>query len=114
MKFQSGDQLGPYHVRALLGAGGMGEVYSAADPRLKRDVAIKVLSSPQIDQDARDRFAAETRAVAALSHPNIITIHDVGEVDGLPYAVMEMLEGETLRDRLAAGALPIAEALAVA
>ncbi len=114
MKFQSGDQLGPYHVRALLGSGGMGEVYRAADPRLKRDVAIKVLSSPQIDRDARDRFAAETRAVAALSHPNIITIHDVGEVDGLPYAVMEVLEGETLRDRLASGALPIAEALAVA
>lgn len=114
MKFQSGDQLGPYCVRALLGTGAMGEVYRASDPRLKRDVAIKVVSSPRIERDALDRFAVETHAVAALSHPNIITIYDVGEVNGRPYAVMELLEGETLRDRLAAGALTVAEALAFA
>ena len=114
MKYESGAQLGPYRIRALLGAGGMGEVYRAIDPRLKRDVAIKVLSSPQIDREALDRFAVETRAVAALSHPNIITIHDVGEVDGFPYAVMELLEGETLGERLTAGPLPIAEALTIA
>ena len=114
MKFNSGDKLGPYHVRSLLGKGAMGEVYRASDPRLKRDVAIKVMSSPEIDRQALDRFSAETHAVAALSHPNIITIHDVGEVNGLPYAVMELLEGETLRDRLATGALPIAEAITIA
>jgi TolB-like protein/Tfp pilus assembly protein PilF len=114
MKFQSGDQLGPYCVRSLLGTGAMGEVYRASDPRLKRDVAIKVMSSTQIDREALDRFSAETRAVAALSHPNIITIYDVGEVNGLPYAVMELLEGETLRDRLATGRLPVAETLAIA
>ncbi len=114
MKFQSGDKLGPYHVRSLLGTGAMGEVYRASDPRLKRDVAIKVMSSPQIDREALDRFAAETHAVAALSHPNIITIYDVGEVNGLPYAVMEVLEGETLRDRLATGPLPVAETLTIA
>ena len=84
MKFNSGDKLGPYHVRSLLGKGAMGEVYRASDPRLKRDVAIKVMSSPEIDRQALDRFSAETHAVAALSHPNIITIHDVGEVNGLP------------------------------
>jgi len=114
MKFQSGDRLGPYYVRSLLGTGAMGEVYRASDPRLKRDVAIKVISSPQIDREALDRFSAETHAVAALSHPNIITIYDVGELNGLPYAVMELLEGETLRDRLASGPLPVAEALAIA
>ena len=114
MKFQPGDQLGPYRVRLLLGAGGMGEVYRAADPRLRREVAIKVLSAPEIDRDALDRFTAETHAVAALSHPNIITIHDVGEVNGLPYAVMELLEGQTLAERLARGPLEVAEALPIA
>jgi eukaryotic-like serine/threonine-protein kinase len=114
MKFQSGDQLGPYLVRSLLGRGAMGEVYRATDPRLKRDVAIKVISSPQIDRDALDRFSAETHAVAALSHPNIITIHDVGELDGLPYAVMELLEGQTLKDRMAAGPLTVTETLRIA
>ena len=114
MRFQSGDQLGPYRVRSLLGAGGMGEVYRASDPRLRRDVAIKVLSAAEIDREALDRFTAETHAVAALSHPNIITIHDVGEVNGLPYAVMELLEGETLGGRLARGPLPLAEALPIA
>jgi serine/threonine-protein kinase len=101
-------------VRALLGTGGMGEVYRASDPRLKRDVAIKVMSTTQIDREALNRFAAETHAVAALSHPNIITIHDVGEVNGLPYAVMELLDGETLGDRLACGPLPVAQALTIA
>jgi TolB-like protein/tRNA A-37 threonylcarbamoyl transferase component Bud32/cytochrome c-type biogenesis protein CcmH/NrfG len=114
MRFHSGDRLGPYLVRALVGSGAMGEVYRASDPRLKRDVAIKVMSSPQIDREALDRFAAETHAVAALSHPNIITIHDVGEVDGLPYAVMELLEGQTLRERIATGPLTPAETLAIA
>jgi serine/threonine protein kinase len=114
MTFQSGDLLGPYHVRALLGSGAMGEVYRAFDPRLKREVAIKVVSSTQMDRDALHRFTAETHAVAALSHPNIITIYDVGEVNGVPYAVMELLEGMTLRDRLAGGPLPVAEAVAIA
>lgn len=114
MRFQPGDQLGPYRVQSLLGTGGMGEVYRAADSRLRRDVAIKVLLAAEIDREALDRFTAETHAVAALSHPNIITIYDVGEVNRLPYAVMELLEGETLGERLVRGPLSVAEALRIA
>ncbi len=99
--------LGPYEILGSLGAGGMGEVYRARDPRLEREVAVKVLrglsgGSP----DAIARFQREARAVAALSHPNILAIHDIGESNGVAYAVMELLEGETLRGRLAASAIP--------
>jgi len=90
----------------------MGEVYRARDARLDRDVAIKVL--PQAvasDADALARFEREARAVAALSHPNILAIHDVGNQDGVAYAVTELLEGETLRDTLAAGPIPHEQAL---
>jgi eukaryotic-like serine/threonine-protein kinase len=100
-------RLGPYEILAPLGAGGMGEVYRAHDTRLGRDVAVKVLpafsgGSP----DAIARFHLEARAVAALSHPNILAIHDVGEENRIVYAVMELLEGETLRARLTASAIP--------
>src|SRR6185436_10266992 len=78
------------------------------------DVAIKVISNPDLDEDALSRFAGETRMVAALSHPNVVTIYDVGTVEGMPYAVMELLDGETLRDRLDRGPLPLADALACA
>ena len=101
-----------YTVLSLLGAGGMGEVYRARDSRLGRDVAIKtipglVMATP----DVRSRFETEARAVASLSHPNVRALHDVGEVDGRLYAVMELLEGETLRGRLERGPLPLRKAV---
>src|SRR5207253_2304871 len=98
--------LGPYEIQAPLGAGGMGEVYRARDARLERDVAIKVLPA-QFAQDpnALARFYREVRAVAALSHPNIMAIHDVGTDQGVTFAVMELLEGQTLRGRLNQGVI---------
>jgi eukaryotic-like serine/threonine-protein kinase len=93
-----GRTLGHYRVLSLIGAGGMGEAYRASDPRLGRDVAVKVLP-PHLAQnrEALSRFEHEAKVVAALSHPNILAIHDVGEEQGIRYAVMEFLEGETLR-----------------
>src|SRR5215470_16805516 len=106
MTLPSGTKLGPYEVLSQLGAGGMGEVYKARDPRLGRDVAIKVLpSSFSSDPDRLQRFAQEARAAAALNHPNILAIFDIGEDKGAPYVVSELLEGETLRDRLRSGPL---------
>ena len=107
-------RLGPYEIVAPLGAGGMGEVYRARDSRLGREVAVKVL--PELfanDPDRLARFEREARAVAALSHPNILAIHDYGTHDGITYAVMELLEGETLRGRLDKGPLPWREAVEV-
>ena len=96
-----GTRLGAYRVVALLGAGGMGEVYRARDDRLGRDVAIKVLPGPLADDPERlARFEREARALAALSHPNILAIFDFGKEAGISYAVTELLEGETLRQRL--------------
>jgi eukaryotic-like serine/threonine-protein kinase len=104
MTLASGSRLGPYEILAPLGAGGMGEVYRARDSKLKRDVAIKVLpQSLAADADALARFEREALAVAALSHPNILAIHDFGTHEGTAYAVMELLEGETLRGKLDAG-----------
>ncbi|HYR27833.1 MAG TPA: serine/threonine-protein kinase, partial [Thermoanaerobaculia bacterium] len=101
-----GTNLGPYTITGLLGVGGMGEVYRAHDSRLEREVAIKVLPSElSLDEKALERFRRETRAVAALSHPNILAIFDVGSEDGVHYAVTELLEGETLRGRYAKGPL---------
>ncbi len=107
-----GSRLGPYEILAPLGAGGMGEVWRASDGRLQRDVAIKVLpdSTTQVPS-ALALFEREARAVAALSHPNILAIHDFGSDSGVTYAVMELLEGATLRDRLSESALPLARAL---
>jgi len=107
MALTSGTKLGPYEIQSLLGAGGMGEVYRAHDSRLDRTVAIKVLpASFSADRERLQRFAQEARAAAALNHPNILSIFDIGEAQGAPYVVSELLEGETLRERLRNGALP--------
>ncbi|MCA1582964.1 MAG: protein kinase [Acidobacteria bacterium] len=112
MSISAGTRLGPYEIHEPLGAGGMGDVYRARDKKLDRDVAIKVL--PQgvaADPDALARFEREAKAVAALSHPNILAIHDFGTQDGIAYAVMELLEGETLRGKLDAGPIPQKQAV---
>jgi eukaryotic-like serine/threonine-protein kinase len=107
-------RLGPYEILAPLDAGGMGEVYRARDTRLEREVAIKVLPGPFThDPERRSRFEREAKAVAALSHPNILAIHDYGTGEGLSYAVMELLEGETLRRRLAHGSFPWRKAVEI-
>jgi TolB-like protein/Flp pilus assembly protein TadD len=112
MTLEAGTRLGPYEILAPLGAGGMGEVYRARDKKLDRDVAVKVLpQSVAADPETLARFEREAKAVAALSHPNILAIHDFGTQDGIAYAVMELLEGETLRGKLDAG--PIAQKQAV-
>jgi serine/threonine protein kinase len=108
----SGLKLGPYEIQSSLGAGGMGEVYRARDARLDRTVAIKVLpASFSSDRDRLQRFAQEARAAAGLNHPNILSIYDIGEDQGAPYIVSELLEGETLRDRLRIGAIPVRKAV---
>ncbi len=106
MSLSSGTRLGPYEILSPLGAGGMGEVYRAKDPRLGRDVAIKVLpASFSQDADRLKRFEQEARAAGVLNHPNITAVHDFGMSNGSPYIVTELLEGETLRSRLGAGAI---------
>src|SRR5512139_1560466 len=115
MSLAPGTRLGPYEVTALIGAGGMGEVYKAKDTRLDRSVAIKVLPSHvSADADRRARFAREAKTIAGLNHPHICTLHDVGETDGTTYLVMEHLAGETLAQRLEKGQLPLERALTVA
>jgi len=112
---KSGTRLGPYEIVGAIGAGGMGEVYRARDSRLGRDVAIKVLpSSFSADADRLQRFEQEARAAAALNHPNILAVHDIGTERDAPFIVSELLEGQTLRDRLATGALPVRKAVAYA
>ena len=102
--------LGPYQILALLGSGGMGEVYRARDTRLGREVAVKVLpSSFSADEKRLHRFEQEARAAGMLNHPNVLAIYDVGTHEGSPYLVSELLEGETLRVRLGAGALPLSK-----
>src|SRR5262245_65995808 len=106
MTLASGTKLGPYEILAPIGAGGMGEVYRARDPRLSREVAIKVLpATVSQDTDRLKRFEAEARAAGVLNHPNITAVYDFGAVNGSPYIVTELLEGETLRSRLGAGAV---------
>ena len=106
MPLQTGARLGPYEIVSRLGAGGMGEVYRARDPRLGRDVAVKILpSSFSSDPDRLRRFEQEAKAAGLLNHPNITAIYDVGTHEGCPYIVSELLEGETLRARLSAGAM---------
>jgi len=106
MPLAAGTRLGPYEILAPLGAGGMGEVYRARDSKLDRDVAVKVLPAQLAnDSAALARFEREAKAVAALSHPNILAVHDFGTSGGTSYAVMELLEGESLRQRLAEGGL---------
>ena len=106
MALTSGVRLGPYEIQSPLGAGGMGEVYRARDTRLGRDVAVKVLPSHlSSDPDLKVRFEREARALSALQHPHICTLHDVGHEDSIDFLVMEFLEGETLEQRLLRGAL---------
>ncbi|MBI3048532.1 MAG: serine/threonine-protein kinase [Acidobacteria bacterium] len=112
MPLDPGTRLGPYEVLAPLGAGGMGEVYRARDPRLGRDVAVKVLPSGLIaDAERLRRFEQEARAAAALNHPNILAVHDIGQYQDAPYIVSELLEGDTLRERLFVAALPVRKAV---
>lgn len=109
---ETGARLGPYEISGTLGAGGMGEVYRARDTRLARDVAIKVLpSAVSSHPELRARFQREARSISQLNHPNICTLFDVGHHDGTDYLVMELLEGESLADRLARGPLPLPEVL---
>jgi hypothetical protein len=112
MSLQAGTRLGVYEIKALLGAGGMGEVYLATDPRLARDVAVKILPARfSTDPERRSRFEREARAVSSLNHPHICVVHDVGIQDDVAYFVMELVAGESLARRLAAGPLPLDQAL---
>ncbi len=121
MSLAAGARVGPYEIQAALGAGGMGEVYRARDTRLDRTVAVKILpDSLATDPQLRERFDREARAVAALNHPHICTLHDIGEQASDPpaqlplhYLVMELLEGETLAERLARGPVPVAQAIEI-
>ena len=107
MALSPGTRIGPYEIQSLLGAGGMGEVYRAKDTRLGRDVALKiVVESFAREPDRLRRFEQEARAVAALNHPNILAIHDIGQHDDSPFLVSELLDGESLRAVLDRGALP--------
>src|SRR6266540_5198162 len=125
MSLLPGARIGPYEILSPLGAGGMGEVYRARDPRLGRDVAIKVLpASFANDRDRLKRFELEARAAGVLNHPNVTIVYDIGQHDGAPYVVQELLEGHTLRAELSGGrfsprkaidyALQIAQGLAAA
>jgi serine/threonine protein kinase/Tol biopolymer transport system component len=112
MGLTAGTKLGPYEIQSPLGAGGMGEVYRARDTRLGRDVAIKVLPSHlSSDPDLKARFEREAKAISALSHPHICHLYDIGTQEGTDYLVMELLEGESLADRLKKGPLPLKQAL---
>jgi len=112
MALTTGTKLGPYEIQSPLGAGGMGEVYRARDTRLDRDVAIKVLpGSFAGDTERLRRFEQEARAVAALNHPNILGVYDIGQHQGSPYMVCELLEGETLREKIQLGPMPQRRAL---
>src|SRR5689334_7012544 len=107
MTLPTGSRLGPHEVLAPIGAGGMGEVYRARDSRLNREIAIKVLPQHLTrDPQALARFEREAKAVAALSHPNILVLYEVGTDEGIHYAVTELLEGETLRERIARAPVP--------
>jgi serine/threonine-protein kinase len=111
----SGTRLGPYQIIAPLGRGGMGEVYRARDIRLDRDVAVKIVAEHLADDaDRLSRFEREARAVAALTHPNILVLYDIGHEQGFPFVVTELLEGVTVRRRLGGAALPVSQALEIA
>ena len=115
MALAYGRRLGPYELRTAIGAGGMGEVYRARDLRLDRDVAIKVLPQGVVsDAAASARFQREARAIAALNHPNICTLHDIGQEGEISFLVMELIDGESLAARIAGRPLPVPTALTVA
>ena len=115
MALQPGTRLGPYEIVSALGAGGMGEVYEARDTKLKRQVAIKVLpESVAADAERLARFQREAEVLASLNHPNIAAIHGLEESGGTTALVMELVEGDDLSQRIARGAIPVNEALAIA
>jgi serine/threonine protein kinase len=115
MSISLGTRLGSYEILALIGAGGMGQVYRARDLRLGRDLAVKILPPElAIDASRRQRFESEARVVAALNHPNIVAIYDVGSADGLAFIVSELVEGETLRGVLKRGPVPVRKAMDIA
>src|ERR1019366_9416739 len=110
-----GARFGSYEILERLGAGGMGEVYRAKDTRLEREVAIKTLSLEHCSQpEALSRFEQEARSACALNHPNIVTIYELGQVEGTRYIAMELVTGETVRELLASGPIPFRKAVAIA
>jgi eukaryotic-like serine/threonine-protein kinase len=115
MTLAAGTRVGPYEISGLLGAGGMGVVYRARDPRIGRDVALKVLPLAFAESPERvRRFETEARTAGGLNHPNVLVIHDVGAHEGAPYLVFELLQGQTLRERIDLGPLPPRRALELA
>ena len=110
---ETGRRFGPYEIQSRLGGGGMGAVFRAWDARLHREVAIKLLHDEYAMPGMRERFLREARAASALNHPNICTIFDIGEQNGDPYLVMELLEGETLRDRITQRSLPVDDIICI-
>src|SRR5215831_5395243 len=114
MPLSVGTKLGPYEIGGAVGAGGMGEVYRARDTRLGREVAIKILPEAFAKNALlKERFEREAKIISSLNHPNICTLHDVGHQNGTDYLVMELLEGESLAQRVSKGPLPIPETLRV-
>jgi serine/threonine-protein kinase len=115
MQLGPGDRLGAYEILGSLGSGGMGEVYRARDTRLGRMVAVKLVSRDvAADSASADRLAREARLTSSLNHPNIVTVHDVGEADGRPFLVMELVDGRSLHDAMAGGRLPVSRAIELA
>src|SRR5215472_13631234 len=114
MTVTAGTKLGPYEIISPLGAGGMGEVYRARDPRLEREVAIKVLpAGVATDPERLKRFEREARSASSLNHPNIVTIYDIGTAEPVSYIAMELVSGESLRGHLESRALPVREILRI-
>jgi serine/threonine protein kinase len=114
MSLATGERIGPFQIVAPIGKGGMGEIYHARDTRLNRDVAVKMLPEGVNDDDSLRRFERETRAIAKMNHPNILAIHDTGLYREVPYAVTELLQGETLAERLRSGPLAAPRATEIA
>ena len=115
MALETGSKLGEYEILAHLGAGGMGEVYRARDPRLGREIAIKVLPPALADDpDRRERFEREARAIASLNHPHIVTIHSVERDGGVHFLTMELVDGTTLADLIPKHGFPVARLLEIA
>src|SRR5262249_33143818 len=115
MPISSGQRIGPYEVISSIGAGGMGEVYRARDPRLGRDIALKILPAEfSANRDSLKRFEQEARSASALNHPNIITIYDVGTDESMSYLSMELVEGKSLRAVLEEGLMPLRRIVSLA